>query len=95
MPLDWLTRLDPLRRIRCPFCFEKFAACEMHLRCDDHYCKSDFGRMIDDPARLFYVGVQWHPKRSEGPFNLDLIKRFVEVCARSRAHAYLPKLPDL
>src|SRR4051794_30466914 len=49
MPLDLLTRLDPLRRIRCPFCFEKFAACEMHLRCDDHYCKTDFGRMIDDP----------------------------------------------
>ncbi len=49
MPLDWLTRLDPLRRIRCPFCFEKFAACEMHLRCNDHYCKTDFGRMIDDP----------------------------------------------
>jgi hypothetical protein len=21
----------------------------MHLRCDDHYCKSDFARMIDDP----------------------------------------------
>ncbi len=49
MPLDWPTRLDPLRRIRCPFCFERFAACEMHLRCDDHYCKTDFGRMIDDP----------------------------------------------
>ena len=49
MPLDWLTRLDPLRRIRCPFCFETFAACEMHLRCNDHYCKTDFGRMIDDP----------------------------------------------
>ena len=49
MPLDWLTRLDPLRRIRCPFCFETFAACEMHLRCDDHYCKTDFGKMIDDP----------------------------------------------
>jgi hypothetical protein len=49
MPLDWLTRLDPLRRVRCPFCFERFAACEMHLRCDDHYCKTDFGRMISDP----------------------------------------------
>ncbi len=49
MPLDWLTRLDPLRWVRCPFCFEKFAACEMHLRCDDHYCKTDFGRMIADP----------------------------------------------
>jgi hypothetical protein len=49
MALDWLTRLDPLRRVRCPFCFERFAACEMHLRCDDHYCKNDFSRMIEDP----------------------------------------------
>jgi hypothetical protein len=49
MPLDLLTRLDPLRRVRCPFCFERFAACEMHLRCDDHYCKTDFGRMVEDP----------------------------------------------
>jgi GTPase SAR1 family protein len=49
MPLDWLTRLDPLRRVRCPFCFERFAACELHLRCNDHYCKSDFARMIPDP----------------------------------------------
>jgi hypothetical protein len=49
MPLDLVTRLDPLRRVRCPFCFERFAACEMHLRCDDHYCKTDFTRMIDDP----------------------------------------------
>ncbi len=43
---------------------------------------------IDDPARLFYVGIQWHPERSEGLFSLDLIKRFVEVCARRPA--YLP-----
>lgn len=49
MAIDLLTRLDPLRRVRCPFCFERFAAFEMHLRCDDHYCKTDFGRMIDDP----------------------------------------------
>lgn len=49
MPLDWWTRLDPLRRVRCPFCFERFAACEMHLRCNDHYCKNDFARMIPDP----------------------------------------------
>jgi GTPase SAR1 family protein len=49
MALDWLTRLDPLRRIRCPFCFERFAAYEMHFRCNDHYCKTDYGRMIDDP----------------------------------------------
>ncbi|MBX6311946.1 MAG: hypothetical protein IRY99_03350 [Isosphaeraceae bacterium] len=49
MSLDLLTRLDPLRRIRCPFCFEQFAAFEMHIRCDDHYCKTDFAHMIEDP----------------------------------------------
>jgi hypothetical protein len=49
MPLDLITRLDPLRRVRCPFCFERFAACEMHLRCNDHYCKNDFAHMVDDP----------------------------------------------
>ncbi len=50
--------------------------------------------VIDDPTRQFYVGVQWHPERSEGLFNLDLIRRFVEVCAQSRADAYLPQLSD-
>src|SRR5258708_5914396 len=49
MPLDLMTRLDPLRRVRCPFCFERFSACEMHLRCNDPYCKTDFARMMDDP----------------------------------------------
>lgn len=49
MPLNLMTRLDPLRRIRCPFCFESFAAFEMHLRCNDHGCKSDFAHMIEDP----------------------------------------------
>ena len=45
---------------------------------------------IDDPARLFYLGVQWHPERSEGLFNLDLIRRFVGVCARRRADSGPP-----
>lgn len=49
MPLDLLTRLDPLRRVRCPFCFERFAAFEMHMRCNDHFCKTDFAHMVDDP----------------------------------------------
>jgi hypothetical protein len=49
MPLDLLTRLDPLRRIRCPFCFEQFAAFEMHVRCNNHLCKSDFAHMVEDP----------------------------------------------
>jgi hypothetical protein len=49
MPLDLLTRLDPLRRIRCPFCFERFPAFELHLRCNDHYCKTDFAHMVEDP----------------------------------------------
>jgi hypothetical protein len=56
MPLDWFTRLDPLRRVRCPFCFERFAACEMHLRCDDHYCKGDYARMVDDPILTAALG---------------------------------------
>ena len=36
---------------------------------------------IDDPARRFYLGVQWHPERSdagdEGPFGRRLIHRLV------------------
>ncbi len=43
---------------------------------------------IDDPLRHFYVGVQWHPERSDGALSLDLIKRFVDVCARRSE--YLP-----
>src|SRR5690606_32284613 len=34
MPLDWLTRLDPLRRIDCPVCLRRFALFQTHLRCD-------------------------------------------------------------
>ena len=49
MPLDLLTRLDPLRRVRCPFCFGKFAAFELHLRCDSPACETDFARMVPDP----------------------------------------------
>jgi GTPase SAR1 family protein len=49
MPLDLLTRLTPLRRVRCPFCFERFPAFTAHLRCDNHDCKTDFTRMVDDP----------------------------------------------
>lgn len=58
MPLDLLTRLDPLRPIRCPFCFERFAAVEMHLRCNDHRCKNDFSKSMPDPilARSLHGG---------------------------------------
>jgi gamma-glutamyl-gamma-aminobutyrate hydrolase PuuD len=36
---------------------------------------------IDDPARPFYLGVQWHPERGgEGPLNRDLLRRFVAAC---------------
>ena len=49
MPLDLLTRLDPLRRVRCPYCFEKFPAFAMHFRCDDPACRIDYARMVDDP----------------------------------------------
>ena len=50
MPLDLLTRLDPLRRIVCPACFDKFAVFEMPFRCDSPICKSDYARMIPDPV---------------------------------------------
>ena len=49
MPLDLLTRLDPLRRVRCPYCFEQFPAFTMHMRCDDPYCKADYAKQVDDP----------------------------------------------
>ncbi len=67
MPLDLLTRLDPLRRLRCPFCFERFAALEMHLRCNDHYCKTDFARMVDDPILSRALnGPRWTTGTSAG-----------------------------
>ena len=49
MPLDLPTRLLASRRVRCPFCFERFPAYAMHLRCDSPDCRADFARMIDDP----------------------------------------------
>lgn len=67
MALDLLTRLDPLRRVRCPFCFERFRALEMHLRCNDHYCKTDFARMIDDPILSRALnGPRWTEGASSG-----------------------------
>ncbi len=67
MALDLLTRLDPLRRVRCPFCFERFAALEMHLRCNDHYCKTDFARMVDDPILSRALnGPRWMAGTSSG-----------------------------
>jgi hypothetical protein len=50
MSLDLLTRLDPLRRIRCPSCFAEFAAFQMHVRCSSGICRDDFGRQVDDPV---------------------------------------------
>lgn len=44
---------------------------------------------IDDPNRPFYLGVQWHPERSAGLFNQDLIQRFVDAC--TWRHACLPQ----
>lgn len=36
---------------------------------------------VDDPARPFYLGVQWHPERGgEGPFNRELLARFLAAC---------------
>ena len=49
MPLDLSTRLRPLRRVQCPFCFERFPAYAMHIRCGSLACKTDFARMVEDP----------------------------------------------
>ncbi|MCE9591015.1 MAG: gamma-glutamyl-gamma-aminobutyrate hydrolase family protein [Planctomycetes bacterium] len=36
---------------------------------------------VDDPARAFYLGVQWHPERGgDGPLNAGLIRRFLDAC---------------
>jgi hypothetical protein len=51
MALDLLARLDPLKRIRCPFCFERFAAFQMHFQCENYHCRSDIAKWIDDPIR--------------------------------------------
>ena len=38
---------------------------------------------VDDPARPFYLGVQWHPERGgDGPLNQGLIDRFVAACRK-------------
>ena len=40
---------------------------------------------VDDPARPFYVGVQWHPERGgDGPFNGSLLARFVNACRKTQ-----------
>lgn len=49
MPIDIWTRLKPWRAIRCPFCFERFRAYEMHMRCQSSICRADYSRGIPDP----------------------------------------------
>jgi putative glutamine amidotransferase len=39
---------------------------------------------VDDPARAFYLGVQWHPERTDDPaLGVGLFQRFVSACRRS------------
>jgi putative glutamine amidotransferase len=75
------------------------ASCECTVASWHHQAVEDTGTLrlvatapdgvieaIDDPTRPFYVGVQWHPERGgAGPFNRDLLERFVDACRRSRA----------
>ncbi len=37
---------------------------------------------IDLPGRKFYLGVQWHPERTDGTFGAELLAGFVEKCRR-------------
>lgn len=40
---------------------------------------------VQDPARPFYVGVQWHPERGgEGELNQALVNQLVSACQRAR-----------
>jgi len=42
---------------------------------------------IDDPARGFYLGVQWHPERGgSGLLNQGLFDRLVEACRCAKPH---------
>lgn len=48
--------------------------------------KSDDGviEAVDDPARPFYLGVQWHPERTGfAPLGLDLFRRLVAAAVSS------------
>ena len=41
---------------------------------------------IDDPARPFYLGVQWHPERGgDGPLNQGVFDALVRACRPRRA----------
>ncbi len=43
---------------------------------------------VDDPARPFYVGVQWHPERGgDEPLSLGLIGAFVRAARNARSTA--------
>lgn len=43
---------------------------------------------VDDPGRAFFVGVQWHPERSEdGELGEGLFRRLVAAAAARRADA--------
>jgi putative glutamine amidotransferase len=43
---------------------------------------------IADPARPFYIGVQWHPERTDDPqLGLELFRRLVDAARRTRHQA--------
>lgn len=43
---------------------------------------------VDDPARPFYIGVQWHPERGgDEPLSLGLIGAFVRAARNARSTA--------
>ena len=50
--------------------------CRVTARSDDGVIEA-----IDDPARLFYLGVQWHPERTDhAPLGQALFERLIAAC---------------
>jgi putative glutamine amidotransferase len=90
---DTLTRTLDRRRLGGSLALPEQDLSDQTVVSSHHQAVEDAGRLrvvarspagvietVDDPARFFYLGVQWHPERGEGLFNLDLLRRFVDVC---------------
>ncbi len=95
MPLDLWTRLNASRRVRCPFCFERFPAHALHFQCDSPECRADFSRMMDDPilARALH-GPRASGSALRGPWWCDPKREVRRGVRRFFDRALLPQSVD-